>query len=76
MSKRSPKESRLSFCQNTNYPTLPTISQGQFEKLDAPAYKPEHGLLKLVEALEEKRDRGDWVDRLVVKESNAIYGSI
>jgi len=52
------------------------ISERQFEKLDALAYKLENGLLKLVEVLEEKRDRGDWVDRLIVKESNAIYGSI
>jgi len=52
------------------------ISAEQFEKLDALAYKLENGLLKLVEALEEKRDHGDWVDRLVVKESNAIYGSV
>jgi hypothetical protein len=36
--------------------------------------KLENGLLKLVEILERKRDRGDWIDHLVVKESNAIYG--
>jgi hypothetical protein len=36
--------------------------------------KLENGLLKLVESLERKRDRGDWIDHLVVKESNAIYG--
>jgi len=52
------------------------ISEDQFEELDALAYKLENGLLKLVEVLEEKRDRGDWVDRLVVKESNAVYGSV
>ena len=49
------------------------ISPAQFEKLDALAYKLENGLLKLVEALEIKRDRGDWIDHLVVKESNPIY---
>ncbi len=38
------------------------------------AYKLENGLLKLVESLERKRDQGDWVDSLVVKESNAVYG--
>lgn len=50
------------------------ISEEAFEKLDALAYKIENGLLKLVESLERKRDRGDWIDTLVVKESNAIYG--
>ncbi len=49
------------------------ISEDQFEQMDALAYKLENGLLKLVEALEEKRDRGDWIDHLVVRESNAIY---
>ena len=51
------------------------ISEAQFEKLDALAYKLENGLLKLVESLERKRDQGDWVDSLVVKESNAVYGN-
>ncbi len=50
------------------------IPEESFEKLDALAYKLENGLLKLVEALELKRDRGDWIDSLVVKESNAAYG--
>jgi len=50
------------------------ISEEQFERLDAQAYKLENGLLKLVESLERKRDRGDWIDHLVVKESNAVYG--
>jgi four helix bundle protein len=51
------------------------ISEEQFERLDAKAYKIENGLLKLVESLERKRDRGDWIDHLVVKESNAVYGN-
>jgi four helix bundle protein len=50
------------------------ITEEQFERLDAQAYKLENGLLKLVESLERKRDKGDWIDRLVVKESNARYG--
>jgi four helix bundle protein len=50
------------------------ISEEQFERLDAIAYKLENGLLKLVESLENKRDRGDWIDTLVIKESNAMYG--
>ena len=47
-----------------------------FEKLDSMAYKLENGLLKLVESLEEKREQGDWIDHLIVKESNAVYGSV
>lgn len=49
------------------------ITVEQFETLDALAYKLENGLLKLVESLEKKRDKGDWIDHLVVKESNAVY---
>jgi hypothetical protein len=45
----------------------------QFERLDSQADKLENGLLKLVESLERKRDRGDWIDHLVVKESNTVY---
>ena len=50
------------------------ISKNQKEKLDSLAYKLENGLLKLVESLERKRDQGDWIDQLVVKESNTAYG--
>lgn len=50
------------------------ISTEQFERLDALAFKLENGLLKLVETLERKRDQGDWIDHLVVKESNEAYG--
>jgi len=47
----------------------------EFEALDRLAYKLENGLLKLVESLEQKREQGDWIDRLIVKESNAVYGN-
>ena len=57
-----------------SYRKAKQISEEQFEKLDSQAYKLENGLLKLVESLERKRDRGDWIDHLVVKESNAAYG--
>jgi len=57
-----------------SYRKAKQISVEQFERLDAHAYKLENGLLKLVESLERKRDRGDWIDSLVVKESNAAYG--
>ena len=34
----------------------------------------ENGLLKLVESLEQKRERGEWIDHLMVKESNTVCG--
>jgi len=37
------------------------------------AFKLENGLLKLVESLEQKEQRGDWIDHLVLKESNMAY---
>jgi hypothetical protein len=39
------------------------------------AYKLENGLLKLVESLEGKKEQGDWIDHLIVKEANAVYGN-
>jgi four helix bundle protein len=50
------------------------ITEEDFQKLDALAFKLENGLLKLVESLEHKRDRGEWIDNLMVKESNTVYG--
>ena len=58
-----------------SYRKAKQISKEQFESLDALAYKLENGLLKLVESLENKRDRGDWIDHLVVRESNTVYGN-
>ena len=49
------------------------ITLEEFELLDSHSYKIENGMLKLVESLELKREKGDWIDHLVVKESNAIY---
>ena len=51
------------------------LAEEDFENLDSMAYKLENGLLKLVESLEKKREEGDWIDHLVVKESNAVYGN-
>ena len=51
------------------------INEEDFETLDNLAYKLENGLLKLVESLEHKRDRKEWIDRLMVKESNVVYGN-
>ena len=52
------------------------LTEDEFEALDSLAYKLENGLLKLVESLEQKREQGDWIDHLIVKESNAVYGKI
>jgi four helix bundle protein len=52
------------------------LTEEDFEKLDSMAYKLENGLLKLVEIQEQKRERGDWIDLLIVKGNNAIDGSI
>jgi four helix bundle protein len=49
------------------------ITQENFELLDAQAYRLENGLLKLVAALEAKRDSGEWTDSLSVRESDAEY---
>jgi four helix bundle protein len=49
------------------------INEEDFQALDSLAYKLENGLLKLVESLEQKRDRKEWIDHLMVKESNAAY---
>lgn len=51
------------------------FTEEDFEKLDSMAYKLENGLLKLVESLEEKREKGDWIDHLIVKENNEVYGN-
>ena len=49
------------------------ISVADFERLNNLAYKLENGLLKLVESLERKQLDGDWIDSLIVKESNVAY---
>ena len=56
------------------YQKAEQTNEEDFEKLDTMAYKLENGLLKLVESLERKREQGDWIDHLIVKESNATYG--
>ena len=57
------------------YRTANQITEDEFQILDTLAYKLENGLLKLVERLEEKRDRGEWTDHLLIKESNLVYTS-
>ncbi len=51
------------------------LAEEDFENLDSISYKLENELLKLVESLEPKREQGDWIDTLIVRESNAIYGT-
>ena len=51
------------------------MTQDEFYKLDSLAFKLENGLLKLVESLEQKRERGEWIDHLIVKETLPIYGN-
>ena len=51
------------------------ITEDEFQLLDTRAYKLENGLLKLVESLEDKKDRGEWTDHLLIKESNLVYMS-
>lgn len=50
------------------------ISEADFKSLDDLAFKLENGLLRLVESLERKQNAGDWIDTLIVKESNVAYG--
>ena len=50
------------------------LTEDDFNSLDALAFKLENGLLKLVESLERKEETGDWIDTLIVKESNVAYG--
>jgi hypothetical protein len=50
------------------------ITAQDFKALDDLAFKLENGLLKLVESLERKQETGDWIDSLIIKESNTAYG--
>jgi four helix bundle protein len=50
------------------------LTEADFNSLDALAFKLENGLLKLVESLERKQEAGEWIDTLIVKESNVAYG--
>ena len=51
------------------------ITDAEFSDLNQLAFKIENGLLKLVASLERKKLDGDWVDTLIVKESNQEYGT-
>ncbi|MCK4894346.1 MAG: four helix bundle protein [Calditrichia bacterium] len=49
------------------------ISEDQYNSLDSQAYKLENGLLRLIESLEQKKEKGEWIDHIMVKENNEIY---
>jgi four helix bundle protein len=49
------------------------ISEDVFQNLDSLAYKLENGLIKLIKTLETKREQGDWLDQIIVKEHEVEY---
>lgn len=49
------------------------LAEHSFTNLNGLAYKLENGLLKLVESLERKQMNGDWINSLIVQESNVAY---
>ena len=63
--------SGLFACRETNQ-----LNEQDFKILNDLSYKLENGLLKLVESLEQKQLNGDWIDHLIVKESNEGYGGL
>ena len=56
------------------YRTAKQITETDFKCLNDLSFKLENGLLKLVETLEHKQQTGDWIDNLIIKESNIAYG--
>ena len=52
------------------------ITDEEFAALNGLAFKLENGVLKLIESLERKKLDGDWVDSLIIKESNQNYGGL
>jgi four helix bundle protein len=50
------------------------ISEAEFKAWDTLAYKLENGIKRLIESLQLKRERGEWDDSFIVKESNPAYG--
>jgi four helix bundle protein len=49
------------------------ICEADFERLDSLAYRLEYGLLNLVASLEAKQASGDWIDSIIIRESNMEY---
>ena len=52
------------------------ITQSDFNTLNDMAFQLENGLLRLVQSLERKQITGDWIDHLIVKESNETYDGV
>lgn len=50
------------------------ISETDFEEWDSLAYKLENGIKRLIESLQHKREKREWDESFIVKESNAFYG--
>ncbi len=55
------------------YRVADQLKDEDFIALNELAFKLENGLLRLVESLERKKLDGDWIDSLIVKESNEVY---
>jgi four helix bundle protein len=50
------------------------MTEEDYKALNDLPFKLENGLLRLVESLERKQETGDWIDSLIIKESNVAYG--
>lgn len=50
------------------------ITEAEFNEWDSLAYRLENGIKKLIESLQRKREKGEWADSFIVKESNLAYG--
>lgn len=50
------------------------ITEEEYSVLNDLSFKLENGMLKLVASLEHKQETGDWIDSLIIRESNAAYG--
>jgi four helix bundle protein len=56
------------------YQKAEQITDEDCNALNDLSFKLENGRLNLVESLEHKQETGDWVDSLIIRESNAAYG--
>lgn len=50
------------------------ITEAQFKEIDQLIFRLENRLLKLVESLQRKRDKGEWEESLAVKEDPSEEG--
>jgi hypothetical protein len=49
------------------------ITDSDFERLDAAAFKLENGLKRQIETLQNKRLTRTWDDSFVIRETNEVY---